>query len=252
MSGDQAPTEPLVVLVPGLGLDDRAWARVRRRLPGRHRVVLLPSLGRRAAGGTDLRVERQAERLLDELHADTSVSAVGVVLVGHSASCPVVVEAAARSDLVVGLVLVGPVTDPRARTWPRMLGQWLRTASHERLREVPVLVPQYRRTGPFAMVRGMGSVRGYRTDETLARLELPVVVVRGTGDRIARHDWSNRLARLVGGRLDTVPGAAHMVPLTHPGALVTAVLAVRSARLLGPSRGSRRGHVRGPLTRGLG
>ena len=225
--GPPAPADPVVVLVPGLGLDGRAWRRVGALLPGRHRVVGLPSLGRRAARGVDLRVEPQADRLLAELPVDGTG---GVVLVGHSASCPVVVEAAVRADHVVGLVLVGPVTDPRARTWPAMVAQWLRTASHERLRELPVLVPQYGRTGPIAMVRGMTAVRRYRTDHTLARLRLPVVVVRGSRDRIAPQDWSGHLAVLAGGRLDTVEGAAHMVPLTHPDAVATVVRDVGTAR----------------------
>lgn len=211
-------TDPVVVLVPGLGLDARAWEPVRQRLRGAARIVLLPSLGRWAPRRADLHVERQAQRLLDELVDDE-----GVVLVGHSASCAVAVDVAATSAAVVGLVLVGPVTDPRASTWPRMLAQWLRTATHERLGEIPVLAPQYRRTGAVAILRGMDAVRSYRTDSVIARLDLPVVILRGSHDRIAPHDWSSRLADLAGGRLDTVDGAAHMVPLTHPEAVVEAV-----------------------------
>ena len=218
--------DPLIVLVPGLGLDDRAWVLVRQRLTGRVHTVLLPSLGRRCPRGMDLRVERQAERLLSELIVQ---GADAVVLVAHSASCPVVVEAAVRSQIVVGLVLIGPVTDPRARTWPRMLGQWLRTASHERLREVPVLLPQYRRTGAATMVRGMDAMRWYRTDHALARLDIPVVLLRGARDRIAPQDWSARLCAIARGRLQVVGGAAHMVPLTHPDAVVAAVREVASA-----------------------
>ena len=218
--------DPLIVLVPGLGLDDRAWALVRQRLAGRVHTVLLPSLGRRSPRGMDLRVERQGERLLSELIVQGADS---VVLVGHSASCPVVVEAAVRSQVVVGLVLIGPVTDPRARTWPRMLGQWLRTAPHEHLREMPVLMPQYWRTGPATMVRGMDAMRWYRTDQALARLDLPVVVIRGARDRIAAQDWSARLSAIARGPLQTVGGAAHMLPLTHPDTVVAAVREVAAA-----------------------
>lgn len=217
---------PAVVLVPGLGLDAGAWTRVLDDLPGRPRVVRLPSLGLRSRRGGDLRAERQAERLLDDL---TRARAGAVVLVGHSASCPVVVEAAARSGSVVGLVLVGPVTDPRARTWPRMLAQWARTATHERPAEVPLLVPQYGRTGVMSMARGMDAVRRYDTARTLQRLDCPVVVVRGAQDRIAPAGWCRYLADAGSGRLVTVGGAAHMVPLTHPGAVVGAVRDVSAA-----------------------
>jgi pimeloyl-ACP methyl ester carboxylesterase len=214
------------VLVPGLGLDERAYAAVCGQLNRRVRTVLLASMGRPSPAGSDLRVERHAERLLSELTMDGARS---VVLVGHSASCPVVVEAAARSPIVAGLVLIGPVTNPRAQTWPRMIGQWLATARHEQLWEVPVLAPQYTRTGAATMTRGMDAIRSYRTDLALAQLDLPVVVIRGAQDRIAGERWSRSLATVSRGRLHTVEGAGHMVPLTHPEAVVAAVHDVSAA-----------------------
>lgn len=208
------------VLVPGLGLDQRAWAPAASSLGTGARVAALPSLGLAAPPGTDLRVESQAERLLEELAAAGMRSAV---LVGHSASCPVVVEAAARSGVVVGLVLVGPVTDPGAATWPRMVLQWGRTATHERASLLPVLLPQYRQTGLRTMGRGMDAMRRYRTDHGLARCQVPAVVVRGEHDRIATLAWTRHLAQVGGAELASIPGGAHMVPLTHPEAVADAV-----------------------------
>ncbi len=40
-----------------------------------------------------------------------------------------------------------------------------RRPRHERVWELPVLLPQYRSTGPRAMVLGMTLVRRYRTDD---------------------------------------------------------------------------------------
>ena len=99
-----------VVLVPGLGLDARAWSGVLARLAGLGTVVLLPAMGRPADAGADLRVEAQAARLLDLLPAEGDL-----VLVGHSASCSVVVEAARHTGVVRGLALVGPTTIRRRR-----------------------------------------------------------------------------------------------------------------------------------------
>ncbi len=218
----------LVVLVPGLDLDARAWAEVSPGLLGESLVVLLPSLGKPAGRGTDLTVEHQAGRLLRAVPDRRRL-----IRVGHSASCPVVIEAARRSERVVGLVLVGPVTDPRAQSWPRMLSQWLRTAVHEHLFEAPLLLPQYRKTGVMTMLRGMNAVRRYRSDLGLAQIPLPVVVLRGALDRIAVQDWCQRLADTGDGEVTTVDGAAHMVPLTHPDFIVSAVrtILVRVARL---------------------
>jgi pimeloyl-ACP methyl ester carboxylesterase len=215
-------TDPLAVLVPGLGLDARAWRSVRTRMTGASLVVALPSMGLRAPRGSDLHVERQGRRLLEALPPGRDV-----VLVGHSASCPVVVEAATRTSRVVGLVLVGPVTDPRARTWPRMLAQWLRTAGHEHLWEVPVLAPQYRATGAASMARGMNQMRRYRTRTGLSSVSVPTHVIRGGRDRIATAEWCAELADSPSAEVTTAPGSAHMVPLTDPGVVVASIESLR-------------------------
>lgn len=217
-SDDDWDERPLVVFVPGLGLDADAWQAARDLLLDPSIVVLLPSMGRPAPPPKDLSVAAQSRRLRESLTTGTPV-----ILVGHSASCPVVVDAAAHDDDVVGLVLIGPVTDPKSQSWPRMLGQWARTAAHERASEATTLSRQYRRTGPKSMIRGMDAMRTFRTDLALKSLTLPVEIVRGQQDRIATHRWTSRLARAGRGRLRTVEGAAHMVPLTHPEAVVAAV-----------------------------
>jgi pimeloyl-ACP methyl ester carboxylesterase len=104
-----------------------------------------------------------------------------------------------------------------------MLRQWARTASHEWPSEAAALVPQYRHTGILSMLRGMDAMRHFRTDLALSQLHVPVEVVRGEQDRIASHEWSSVLRRVSNGRLTTIQGAAHMVPLTHPTAVAAAV-----------------------------
>lgn len=215
---------PLVAFVPGLGLDAEEWAAVRDALGGPSVVVLLASLGRPAPRHADLSAEAQATRLLGLLPKGTPT-----ILVGHSASCPVVVNVATRSSDVVGLVMIGPVTDPTAQSWPQMLRQWGRTATHERASEAPILARQYRRTGPLSMLRGMNAVRRFRTDLALQSVTLPVEIVRGHQDRIATHEWSSELVRAANGHLTTIDDAAHMVPLTHPGVVVAAVDRIRAA-----------------------
>lgn len=212
------PPDPLVVFVPGMGLDEEEWGLVRAGLSGPSIVLLLPSMGKPAPRHGDLRAPAQATRLLEGLPAGSPV-----VLVAHSASCPVVVDLATRSRDVVGLVLVGPVTDPAAASWPAMLVQWARTAVHEHLSEGATLARQWWRTGPLSMLKGMNEVRYFRTDLALELVRAPVEIVRGDKDRIATQRWSARLAQMSNGRLSTVEKAAHMVPLTHPDAVTAAV-----------------------------
>jgi pimeloyl-ACP methyl ester carboxylesterase len=196
------------VFVPGLGLDGRSSARLRQLCPGR--VVLLPGMGLAAPV---LSLDALAERLRAEL------GEWPVVLIGHSQSCQVVATAA-NDPRVVAVVLLGPTTDPRLRSAVGLAGQWLRTASREPFRSVPRILAQWWTTGPRAMAALFRAAAPDRIDRRLARVQVPVIVVRGTRDRLCPHDWAARVAAAAPrGRLLEIEGAAHMTPQTHPGEL---------------------------------
>ena len=201
------------VLVPGLGLDGRSSARLRELLLAR--VVLLPGMGLAAPAPS---VDALAARLLAE------VGEGPVVLTGHSQSCQVV-AAAATDPRVVAVVLLGPTTDPRLRTVRGLARQWLRTAVHQPVRSVPRILAQWWRTGPRAMVALWRSAAPDRIEGRLAAVPVPVLVVRGTRDRLCPHDWAARVAASAPrGRLVEIPGAAHMTPLTHPDEVAALLL----------------------------
>jgi pimeloyl-ACP methyl ester carboxylesterase len=156
-----------------------------------------------------------ARRLVERLPAGRPL-----ILVGHSASCQVVAHAARLvPERLSGLVLVGPTTDPRAATWPRMLARWLATAAHEPPWQLPTLVRQYRRTGWVGMTRTMDEALHDRIDLTLHGVTCPVLIVRGRHDHIAPARWVDDLVgdrRARGGRRGvTLRAGAHMLPLTH-------------------------------------
>jgi pimeloyl-ACP methyl ester carboxylesterase len=200
---------PPLVLVPGLGLDARSSARLRRRVPAR--VVELPGMGLRGDVPP-----------LDEL-ADTLLGQLGegpVVLVGHSESCQVVVAAAQRDPRVAALVLLGPTTDPRLRSVRGLATRWLATAVHEPPWTWPVVAVQWLTTGPPAMRRLWRRAAPDRIEPRLAAVAVPVTVVRGTGDRLCPHDWATGVAAAApGGVLVEIPGGAHLLPLSHPDRL---------------------------------
>jgi len=215
-----------LLLIPGIGLDQEAWRPTVRHLGDRAlaHVETLPGYGLRT-DGDDLRPAVLAERLgplLDPRHSgETGERLRGpTVLVGHSASCQVVVHAARYwPDRVRGLVLIGPTTDPRASTWPRLAARWIATALHEDPRQVPALVRQYHRTGLGSMRLAMEAARHDRIDVTLRGTECPVLVLRGLHDRICPVSWSEEL---IGARTGaawsggvTLSRGGHMVPLTR-------------------------------------
>lgn len=210
MSSLEANGVPGTVCVPGLGLDERSWARVRRRTGGA--VVRLPGMGVRGPVGT-----------LVEL-TDQLLAALGpgpCVLVAHSQSCQVVAAAAAQDARVAGVLLLGPTTDPRMRRVPVLAGRWLRTAVREQWWQVPFVVAQWLRTGPRDMTALWRRTAPDPIDERLRRVAVPVVVVRGAHDALCPRDWAEHLARSAPrGRLVELPGAAHMTPLTRPDDVV--------------------------------
>jgi pimeloyl-ACP methyl ester carboxylesterase len=205
-SATHAAAVPEILLVPGLGLDERSSARLRRRAGGD--VVILPGMGLGDRIGT---LEELAGRLLAALGPDP------VLLVGHSQSCQIVVAAAERDPRVAGVLLLGPTTDPRMRRLVVLAARWVRTAVREPWWQLPLVLAQWLRTGPVAMATLWRRTADDRIDERLRRVGVPVVVVRGDRDALCPHDWAAHLARCAPrGRLVELPGAAHMLPQTRP------------------------------------
>jgi pimeloyl-ACP methyl ester carboxylesterase len=228
MTGFPVDRLPAAVLVPGLGLGAAGWWPTVDALDARGAdlggtaVAELPGYGLRRDAGRDLAPSALAGVLVDRwLPAGERR-----LLLGHSASCQVVAHAAARApDRVAGLVLVGPTTDPRAATWPRLVARWLRTAAHEQPWQVPLLVRMYHRTGAATMLRAMDAARQEGIEQAVTRSRCPVLVVRGVHDRIAPADWCRTVAAAGRGVAVTLPAGGHMVPLTHARLVAAAVAA---------------------------
>jgi pimeloyl-ACP methyl ester carboxylesterase len=209
-----------LVAVPGLGLGPESWRPTLDRIGTHTAVRLLPGYGVPTGPG---RAPSPAELGADLLGR----VAEPCVLLGHSSSCQVVAHAARLAPEVVrSLVLVGPTTDPRARSWPALAARWVRTATHERPGQVPALVRQYRRTTLRSMAATMDSARRDDLITTLADVRCPVVAVRGRRDRIVPADWLHRVAGAApDGTAVELPAGAHMVPLTHPDLLASSLQA---------------------------
>ena len=204
------------MFVPGLGLDARSSARLRTLVGGT--VVLLPGMGLRE---TVPPLETLADRLVGALGEGP------VVLVGHSQSCQVVVAAAQRDRRVTAVVLLGPTTDPRMRRFVVLARRWLATAVREPLGQTPLVLAQWARTRPRAMVALWRTASPDRIDRRLATLSVPVVVVRGTRDALCPHDWAADLAAAApDGRLVEIPDAVHMTVQTHPDEVAAILRAV--------------------------
>ncbi len=213
---------PRLLALPGLGLTEHAWRPTLEALPQTHRAVRLPGYGLPAGPREDL-----SPRRLAELVVDVALPRSGpAVLLAHSVSCQVAAHVAALvPDLVATVVLVGPTTDPRAATWPRLVRDWVDTARREEPGQLPGLVAQYRRSRPTSMRRAMSAARHDRIEQVVGRLACPVLVLRGPEDRVCTSAWADQLVRCAphGSAAVTLEQGAHMVPSTH-GPLVAAAV----------------------------
>jgi len=210
-----------IVLVPGLGLGPESYAPTCKHLHAQYEVVALPGYGMKAGQDDDLHIEALAERLVQQVKERS-------VLVGHSASCEIVVEATLqRPELVAALVLIAPSGDLTASSWPSMTGRWLRSALWNPPTLIPTLAKQYRRTGIPSMTRALEAARYYDLAAAASKLAagtelpdgtkqtVPTVMIRSAHDKLAPALWTQQLADLTGGEAWTLPTGSHLPVLTN-------------------------------------
>jgi pimeloyl-ACP methyl ester carboxylesterase len=208
--GAGTSSRPLLPLVERLGKNVETWA------------VDLPGFGQSSRPAEPLGLTALGEALADWLEA---VELRPACLLGSSFGCQVVTEVAVRHpDRVRSLVLVGPTTDPAARTWPRTVLRWLRDSVRESPRMLPLKLADYRDCGARGVLFAFGESLRDRIEDRLPAVTVPTLVVRGERDTVVPHSWAEEVTRLVpGARLATVPNSPHMVPFREPEALAALV-----------------------------
>ncbi|MET1053316.1 MAG: alpha/beta hydrolase [Mycetocola sp.] len=203
------------VLVHGIGMSSRYFRRLASLLSevGTVYAVDLPGFGRAPRPDRALTIEAGAELLAEYIQANGLSS---TVLIGHSMGAQFVVEVAARyPGLLAALVVIGPVVDERAQA-PWQQGMRL---MRDGLRESPtanwMVSTDYVRSGLRWYLTELPVMLGYRIEERMPLVAVPVLAVRGSRDPIAPEGWVRRLAGLSPrGRAVTIAGSAHVVQHT--------------------------------------
>ncbi|PPF78802.1 alpha/beta hydrolase [Subtercola sp. Z020] len=224
-------SRPVFVIVHGIGSSHRYGVRLQNELAAHGEALSLdlPGFGGLARPRHPLSIEEYATllgHLFDALHLPEAV------LVGHSMGAQIITELAVqRPELVTHLVLVGPVVNPGRGSGVQQALDLARDSAFE-----PGVV---KRTGSRDAMRAglrwflaeMRPMLAYPLRARLARVGVPVLVVRGADDPIARLAWCNDLAGSVpGARLLNVQGHRHVVHLTAPRNVAAGILRlVRSA-----------------------
>lgn len=265
---------PAVVLLHGQPGSASDWAGVVPLLRPRFTVVVPDRLGYGRTGGKAAGFAANARAvasLLDRLDRPRAI------LAGHSWAGGVALALAeTHPDRVEGLVLVASVgPGERAGTLDRLLavpplgrvlaalaiGAGRRALSHPTVRAlVDRRVPSPTTDQLAKAWRQQGLARSFAIEQQalveelsrlapgLAAIKAPTAVLSGSADHIVAPATARRLAATIpGATLTTIPGAGHLLPFDHPGAVADAVgrVALRAGRGGAVSSGELRAQKRG-------
>lgn len=220
---------PTFVLVHGIGVGSRYFRRLAPLLAehGHVLTVELPGFGNSPKPQPTQRVEDHGDLLAAYL---TARGCTDALLVGHSMGAQIVVDAALKTP-VGGLMLIGPVTDPQARSAPRQGGRLLLDMTREPPASNWIVLTDYARCGPSWYLRTLPSMLSYDLEAMLPRVRVPTTVVRGGRDPIATASWARRVRDLLPqSRLVEVAGAPHVAMFSQAARVAAEILGdVRSA-----------------------
>ncbi|MER7460679.1 alpha/beta hydrolase [Micromonospora sp. NPDC126480] len=221
---DPGAGAPPVVLVHGLAVSHRYLTPLAVALADTHPVYVpdLPGFGLSERPATAYGVARLADHLAAWLAAYRLPPAC---LLGHSFGAEVVASLAARHpEAVRAVVLVGPTSDPAARSRRGQFGRFLVDTVREAKLQAPILLRDVRDARPWRVYATLTHSVRNTVESDLVRIAAPTLVVTGSRDPVAPAGWRSQAARLVPGARDlVVPGAAHNVATTAPEQVADAV-----------------------------
>jgi pimeloyl-ACP methyl ester carboxylesterase len=199
------------VLIHGVIVSSRYLTPLGAALSGDFAVVI-PDLPGYGLSQPDMGGQTLAE-LADAAVASAAVlGADRVSLVGNSFGAQVAIEAAIRHpETVERIVLIGPTTDPRARSLPRQYLRWQRCGPHEHPSVFPVMARDLLDIGAVQAARLLGVMLRDCPEDKLPAVRQPALVVRGEHDHVAPPDWARFVAGLLpDGRMTQIPSQGHM------------------------------------------
>jgi pimeloyl-ACP methyl ester carboxylesterase len=224
-AGTDGRSAPTFVLVHGIGTSHRYLHRLHRLLAETAETysVELPGFGSTPKPDRRLSMADYA----GFLRASLDQAGVGpCVLIGHSMGTQLAVEAARQEPgRFTQLVLMGPVVDSRRRTVAR---QAFDLAVDCLFFESPssnlLVLADYFRCGPRWYLTELPVMMAYPTEQRIAEVDAPVLVLRGFRDTVASRDWCRRLAgRAMSGEFREIPGSGHVVQHTASGQVAQAI-----------------------------
>jgi pimeloyl-ACP methyl ester carboxylesterase len=214
---------PVFVIVHGVGLSHRVYGRLARALSS-HGTVLaidLPGYGGTRRPGAPVSVEEYAAIaaiMLDLLKINSFIA------VGHSMGAQIAVELGLLGDSrASGVIAIGPVVDSERRTILHQSIALARDSSREPFATNMMVLRDYLACGMRWYLSGVRAMLRYDIAARVPSLTVPLLVIRGDHDFIAREMWCDALVgSATRGETRSVAGHRHVV--AHSGPETTAAL----------------------------
>jgi pimeloyl-ACP methyl ester carboxylesterase len=204
--------EHIFLLLHGIGMGRSVYLDVVQRLHGRVIALDLPGFGEAPEPKRTLTMERHADLVAAYLrHMDAGP----VVVIGHSMGSQIAAELAARHpSLVEGVILAGPTVDKAKRNIAAQGSYLLRDLVGERPLVIWRGAREYLRGGPH-LIRKIKATVAHQPEKAFARIDAPVLVLRGEDDPLAPMSWCRQI-------IDAIPGAQlEVIPDHGHGTLIT-------------------------------
>ena len=223
---DPVSATPAVVLVHGIGVSHRYLQRLHAELAESVDTysIDLPGFGSTPRPEHTLSVADHASYILGAME---QLGVLEFTLVGHSMGTQFGIEAALQQPgRVPYLVLMGPVVDSKRNTVTQQaLALGRDTLFFESPSSNAVVFTDYLRCGPTWYLKNLRVMMEYPTEDRIAGVEAPILVLRGAHDPVASEDWCRRLAgRASMGRLAEIGGTGHVVQHNRSAEVADAIL----------------------------
>lgn len=196
-----------IVLLHGIGMGRSVYVDLIERLSGRIIGLDLPGFGEAPEPVRTLTMERHAD-LVAALLRERGVT--DAVVLGHSMGSQIAAEVAVRHpEVVSALILAGPTVNSAARSIRAQAGYLLTDLVGENPRVLWRGAREYLRGGPN-LIRKMRATIVHEPEKAYARIDKPVLVLRGQRDPLAPMTWCREIVDAIpGARFEEIPDHGH-------------------------------------------
>lgn len=214
------PDAPVIIAVHGIGLSSDIFSPLAEELKHFYRIISvdLPNFGASDKSSEYATIEDYASFLSDFI---ACIKISPQILIGNSFGCQIVLEYLARKNQqkndCLGVTLIGPTVDKYQRSIGQQVLKFGQNIFAEAIsRRYAKVLRDYYRANISASLRAIRSSVLYQTEDTIQRIGIPVLIIRGQNDPLVSAKWTETLrSDSREAQLEEVPDAAHLALLSH-------------------------------------